>query len=210
MKKNYLFATLCTLVSIAGFSTTWTVVNSGFTFSPATITITQGDSVNFALQSMHTATEVNLSSWNTNNNTPLSGGFNTPLGGGLILPAQLGVGTHYFVCTPHAGSGMKGTIIVQSPNGINNNTNLKTIINVFPNPASEVINIHYNITASTHVDIKLLDVTGKCIEVLLAEKLYPGEYNNTFYIGHKTNAKGIYFIELSIGDKKETQEIIVE
>jgi len=210
MTKNCLLAISFSLLSFASYCTTWIVVNSGFTFSPATITITQGDSVNFVLASMHTATEVSLASWNANSNTPLSGGFNTPFGGGLVEPAQLGVGTHYFVCSPHAGSGMKGTIIVQSVNGINNSTNTETTFKVFPNPASEVLTVQYDVTSNAQVEIKLVDVAGKCVDILFAEKLNPGAYSNTFYINRKKNAKGVYFIELLVGDKRRTQEIFVE
>lgn len=100
--------------STAAFCTTWTVVNSGFAFSPATLTITDGDIVQFTLASNHNAREVSQTTWNANGNTALSGGFQTAFSGGTVTAAQLTVGTHYYVCSPHAGGGMKATIIVQA------------------------------------------------------------------------------------------------
>lgn len=96
------------------YSTNWIVANSGLSFTPATITITVGDSVQFSLSLSHDAVEVSQTTWNANGNTP-NGGFSIPFGGGQLLPAQLSVvGTYFYVCTPHAGAGMKARIIVQA------------------------------------------------------------------------------------------------
>ena len=114
---------------ITGYCTVWTVNSSGYTFTPATITIIVGDTVNFSIASSHNSVEVSQTTWNSNGSTALSGGFQTPMGGGIVLPAQLTVGTHYYVCVPHASMGMKGTIIVQNciapttPGTISGNTN---------------------------------------------------------------------------------------
>ncbi|MDX1907903.1 MAG: plastocyanin/azurin family copper-binding protein, partial [Bacteroidia bacterium] len=112
--KNLLLTLLLISTSLTGFCTVWTINDSGLTFTPATITINLGDTVNFVLSATHNAREVSQATWNANGTTALAGGFQAPFGGGTILPAQLGVGTHYYVCTPHASFGMKGTIIVQS------------------------------------------------------------------------------------------------
>lgn len=119
MKKLYLILFYFIVFSISAQATVWTVTNSGFTFDPSVILIEEGDSVFFSIGGSHTATEVSQATWNANGSTQLPGGFNTGFGGGLVLPSQLAVGTHYYVCQPHAGLGMKGTIIVQNTTGIN-------------------------------------------------------------------------------------------
>jgi plastocyanin len=127
MKNKILLSLLLLSISLTGFCTVWTVNNSGNTFTPATITINFGDTVNFVIAVSHDAREVSQTTWNASGNTALAGGFQTPFGGGMVLPAQLGVGTHYYVCTPHASLGMKAIIIVQScpipatPNAISGN-----------------------------------------------------------------------------------------
>jgi plastocyanin len=138
--KTILSIILLFLLSITGFSTKWTVTNSGNTFVPSTLNIAAGDSVLFTLGSTHNVVEVSQATWDADGNTQLPGGFSLPFGGGLLLPSQLEAGTHYYVCSVHASMGMKGTIIVQSSSGVENNQ-LQKNISVFPNPAHEVITV---------------------------------------------------------------------
>ncbi len=98
------------LLPVALFGATHTITSSGFTFSPPVDTITVGDTVNFALASIHNAVEVSQSTWNANDTTRLPGGFGVPFGGGQVVSIPLG--THFFVCQAHASMGMKGIITV--------------------------------------------------------------------------------------------------
>lgn len=108
MKKLLLTAmVLCSILNM--YATIWTVTNSGNTFSPSTVTITQGDTVLFQLAGAHNAQEVSQTTWNANGNSPVIG-FQTNFGGGTVT--GLTTGTHYYVCSPHASMGMKGRIIV--------------------------------------------------------------------------------------------------
>src|SRR5688572_11861377 len=83
----------------AASATTFTITNSGNSFAPASMTIAVGDTVVFVLTSTHDAREVSQTTWNSNGTTSLTGGFQTAFGGGTVFPAQLGIGTHYYVCT---------------------------------------------------------------------------------------------------------------
>ena len=113
MKNKILLTLLLLSTSLTGFSTVWTVNSVGNTFSPANTTVTVGDTINFVIANMHDVIEVSQTTWNANDNSPLPGGFSTPYGGGMVYSASLAVGTHYYVCEPHASAGMKGKIIVQ-------------------------------------------------------------------------------------------------
>jgi plastocyanin len=152
--KKLLFSLILFTTGLSGFCTTWTITNSGFTFSPASLTINSGDNVNFTIASIHTVVEVSQATWNANGNTPLPAGFQLPLGGGLVQASLLGVGTHYYVCSPHASLGMKGIIIVQSVTAIDGNGSQKDLM-VYPNPTAsqltivasgELIGLKYSIT----------------------------------------------------------------
>lgn len=132
--KTILLSILLVTLSTAGFCTVHVITRSGNNFVPSTLTITNGDSVNFQLSIYHNVIEVSQATWNANGTAPLPG-FSLPLGGGMVLPAQLTTGTHYYVCGEHATTDtMKGIIIVQNPAGIEKNQ-IVDDISVFPNPS---------------------------------------------------------------------------
>lgn len=112
MRLTYiLIILLFSLISTAG-AVTHTVTTPGFTFSPSTLSISLGDTIVFNIDPMHNVVEVSQSTWNANGNTPLPSGFSLPSGGGTLVLQS--VGTYYYVCSPHAGGGMKGSITVSS------------------------------------------------------------------------------------------------
>lgn len=197
MKKIIISLSLAFLGTV-GFSTTWTITNSGFTFSPATVTINLGDDVNFILASIHNAVEVSQSTWNINGNTALTGGFQTSFGGGLVPASKLGVGTHYYVCSPHASSEMKGTIIVQNLTGILDN-NLSSNFTVYPNPSDNVLTISANSNLSG-TQFFIADQTGR---IVFNEKLTDGATQ----IDISKLSSGIYLINFE-GQKNRTFKLI--
>lgn len=110
------FASLCVammFLTVVASARVVTVTNSGFTFSPATITVTAGDTVRFSLGSSHNAVEVSKDEFDSNGDRS-NGGFSTGFGGGTVVMRS--PGTFYYVCTPHASFGMKGQIVVQPGN----------------------------------------------------------------------------------------------
>jgi len=196
MKKLF-FSLLVFFAGTTVFCTTWTITNSGFTFSPATLTIINGDDVNFNLDGIHNAIEVSQSTWNANGNTPLAGGFQTSFGGGSVPASQLEVGTHYYVCSPHASSGMKGIIIVQSITDIKNPS--EPILSVYPNPSNNSITIK---GSSSIIDSRyfIKDQTGRQIfEGKLANEINPID------ISHLNT--GIYLIQI-VGETRQTIKLI--
>ena len=86
-----------------------TVKNQGFIFVPDTIRIRAMDTLVFDLGPTHNVVEVDSATWASNGNTS-NGGFQLPFSGGIIDSLQDGV--YYYVCSPHAGQGMKGIILV--------------------------------------------------------------------------------------------------
>ena len=141
MKTKTLLFALLFIATTSVFATTWTVTNSANTFTPATITINLGDDVMFNITNAHDAREVSEATWNVSGNTALSGGFQTPFGGGLVPASQLGVGTHYYVCTPHASIGMLGRIIVQDLTTSIASVGQSLNSSVYPNPTTDFIKV---------------------------------------------------------------------
>lgn len=200
MKTKFLLLAILVFLSLTSFSKSWTITNSGTTFTPATITINLGDSVNFSLSSMHNSVEVSQSTWDANGNTPLPG-FLVPYGGGMVLPAQLTVGTHYYVCEPHAYLGMKGTIVVQNPVGITEILQ-KTDVTVYPNPSTGRFQL--SISGS-----QLPGNSSLVVYNLLGDKVYQSEILTPIIsVDLTSSAKGIYLFNIVDGQNIITKRVI--
>jgi plastocyanin len=186
-------------------SVTHTIINSSFTFSPNALTITQGDTVNFVLASIHDAVEVSQATWNANGTTS-NGGFQVPFGGGMV--ASLASGTHYYVCTNHVLSGMKGTITVNpvtSVQIIENNVPSSFKLNQnFPNPFNPATSISFSIPRSSFITLKVFNIIGEEIQTLIEGELDPGSYK-TGWDGSKQSS-GMYFYQLKVFDSQGSGE----
>jgi plastocyanin len=204
MKKILLFIVLVS-IGFVGFGSTFIISNSGTEFTPATITISVGDNVNFSLGSSHDAIEVSQATWNANGNTPLSSGFSTPFGGGTISADKLTVGTHYFVCKPHASLGMKGTITVLDPTGIAEDTS-KEDISIYPNPSKGSFQLQINTAQSAKkLDLGIYNVQGK--RVYSKADMQQQTLSN---IEISDLPKGVYFLRLFDGKDYYYRKIVVQ
>lgn len=133
---NHRYATLLAF-AFAAAAQAQTITTSGFTFSPSLLTVPAGATITATIGGGHTMTQVSEATWNSNGNTPLSGGFNYSPGTHQL---QLTIpGTYYYVCTPHASMGMKGRIVVESTTGLAERE--QAAVQVFPNPANDVITL---------------------------------------------------------------------
>lgn len=190
---------------LSAYSTTFVVTNSGFNFTPATITITFGDSVRFTVAGIHKPIEVSQTTWNNNDNTPLAGGFQLNNGGGLLVPSQLAVGTHFYVCEPHASGGMKGTIIVQGSTAIED-FHFPAEVSVFPNPSSGKFQVIVDQTErSNSFDLEVYTVEGKRVYVKSRTETAPVNP-----IDLSTVRKGIYVVKLQDGNKRYSTKVIIQ
>jgi len=201
MKKLYVIIVILffTLVNAPTFATTWTVVNSGFTFSPNVLTITLGDTVVFTLAGSHNAVEVSQATWMANGNTS-NGGFNIPFGGGTLIPNQ--VKTYYYVCQPHASSGMKGQIIVNNSTGIPDPVAEDGILRLTPNPVSSSVTIKTGLAIGTSNQLKIYDLMGKS---LLARQ----NVNTGDVLDVSSYRRGVYFIELVSDGRRRVSKLVV-
>lgn len=204
MKKILLFIVL-TSYGFAGFSATFTINNSGTTFTPNAITITLGDNVDFVIGGTHNAIEVSLATWTANGNTALSGGFSTPFGGGTITADKLTLGVHYYVCKPHAAFGMKGTITVLDPTGLADNSR-KEDISVFPNPSNGNFNLQINNSqAAKKLDLGIFTLQGK--KVYSKSDL---QQQDIYTIEIPDLPKGVYILKLFGRKEIYSRKIVVQ
>jgi plastocyanin len=196
--KRFTFFAVLLLFSFTGFSANKQITNVGLTFSPSSLTIEAGDNVTFVLEAIHNAVEVSQATWNANGTTPLPGGFSVPFGGGELLPDKLPVGTHWYVCTNHVSSGMKGMIIVGTPTGIDESQGLIDL-SIFPNPAMDLITVKSgsNLIGTQYY---LTDQNGS---QMLSGKID----SETITINISQFKNGIYLFRLE-GQKKRSIKII--
>jgi plastocyanin len=204
--KKIILSLLLTSFCLNGFSKTWTVLSSGMTFSPSTITINQGDSVKFTIDASHNAVEVSQTVWNANGTTSNSG-FSIPFGGGTVLPSKLAVGTHYYVCTPHATLGMKGKIVVQAATELLV-SKAENAFSVYPNPVANQLNVQLNFAVLTKVELSLFDIQGKLVTLLLPSTPMVGSSTQSFALPGKM-VPGVYTIQLQAGSTTSFQKIVV-
>jgi plastocyanin len=197
MNKTIILFLILTLTAGISFSTTHIITNSGFTYSPGSITIILGDTVKFVLESNHNAREVDQVTWDENG-TASNGGFDLPFGGGTVVPAQLGI--HYYVCVPHASFGMKGTITVNSATDVKpaskvepNNYLLKQN---YPNPFNPATTIEFSISHQSFVSLKVYNSLGEEVSALINSKLPKGNFSIEW--NAENFESGIYFYRLEI------------
>ncbi|MEE2755151.1 MAG: plastocyanin/azurin family copper-binding protein, partial [Myxococcota bacterium] len=88
------------------------VTTQGFDFNPENLTIAIGDIVEFQMPGNHNAIEVSEDTYNRRGSQALPGGFEVGFGQTRRITFDQ-PGTYYYVCSPHAGFGMIGTITVE-------------------------------------------------------------------------------------------------
>jgi plastocyanin len=158
------------------------VVNSGFTFSPMSIQVLAGDTVNFLIDPSHNVQEVSQSTWISNMSTALPGGFSLPFGGGMLNTAGLSVATHYYVCQPHASSGMKGVIQVIGTVGIDEQDGYLSIATA-PNPFEDRMEVH----APGIDEIAVYNMLGRQVQTIYLDA------SGSFVFDGGRLSRGMYF-----------------
>ncbi len=161
MKKLVLTIAFSISVTIAMAQTTHQVTASGLSYTPDSITVNVGDTVEFMVGSTHPTLEVSQATWQANGSTGLSGGFAVPSGDGKVFIAT--AKTYYYICENHIGAGMKGQIVAQSTVGVEETKLVE--IEIFPNPVGEVLNFSLNLDDALKT-ATIYDLSGKAVKSL--------------------------------------------
>jgi flagellar hook assembly protein FlgD len=88
--------------------------------------------------------------------------------------------------------------------GINDDLESAYSFSIFPNPASDLATIKFDLPKNQNVKIDLLDVTGRLIENVIDQKLDNGQHQFTI---NGTNFKGIYLLKCSFDNQQYTSQI---
>jgi len=202
--KKYLLLLLFYSLGTASFCTTCAISSSENSFNYPIVSIILGDTVNFKLNNIQNVIEVNQASWISNDTTPLPG-FSIPFGGGMVLPVQLSVGIHFYVCSANALLGMKGIIFVRDPTGkIENRLEAEFPI------TSNLYNGKFQLKIDSsqlakNYDLEIYDLQG--------DKIYASSYKkqqNSNKIDIADIPKGTYFLKLNGGAEIHFKKIVIE
>ncbi len=94
--------------------------------------------------------------------------------------------------------------------GVNEMNNDKTNFNLYPNPTAENITVDYHLKNESNVSIKIMDVKGAQVDLLLTEKENSGDHQHNFNLNSKKYSAGIYFVQVAVDDKIITRKLFVQ
>lgn len=81
-------------------------------------------------------------------------------------------------------------------------------VTIYPNPASDNLNIRYTLDRASDVEILILDELGRIVRTTRRDNVAPGENTESMEISDL--AAGMYYVRLNAGDIIETKGIIVQ
>jgi hypothetical protein len=78
--------------------------------------------------------------------------------------------------------------------------------NVFPNPSTKNISVDFTLIKSENISIKLFDIAGNVVDVLLNEFTAAGQHRITYE--NKSHAAGIYFLKIESEAGREVRKVV--
>jgi len=85
-------------------------------------------------------------------------------------------------------------------------TSTENMLEVYPNPASDKLQLNYFTSEAGNVTISVVDVTGK---IYITQTTIANSGNNTFTIGLDNLESGVYFVQIKNGEKQVIDKFIV-
>lgn len=178
----------------------WQVTSAGCPSPRAELVVTMKPTVTSATVANDSLC-INSAATTLGEGTPAGGTFSgTGVSGATFDPAVSGIGTHTITYTYTNASGCSGsadlTVTVDGCAGINE---LDAIpVNLFPNPATDLLNIH----VAGSFDFTIVDMRG----ALVAD----GHGNNTAIVPTADFEAGVYFVTILTAQGGATAKLIVQ
>ena len=202
--RNITIIIFLLLTAINYSQTTHDVTVQNFSFSPQSLTINVGDAVRWT----------NISG--THNVLADDGSFTS----GNPAPATweytftfTAAGSNPYYCEPHGGpggSGMSGVIIVQNPVGVDDEELLADQFELkqnYPNPFNPSTRINFSVPEASFIILKVYDILGKEVSVLVNEEKQAGNYQIDFDASELTG--GVYFYQLNTNSFVDAKKMIL-
>ena len=123
--------------------------------------------------------------------------------------------TYYFSVKAEDGAGLISTVFTSngqtvnlSATGIENQTNSNGLV-VYPNPFTGSSTITYQLTENSSIEISLLDVLGKEINLLKSNQT-AGKHELAINSTDLGLAKGMYFVKMKTASSQKTIKVIIK
>lgn len=84
---------------------------------------------------------------------------------------------------------------------------VKLETNLYPNPASDQLNLNYSLGKTAEVEIMLLDELGRPSRIISSGRKAPGEYTEQLSVADL--AAGMYYVRMRAGEMVETKAVVV-
>ncbi|GGZ70767.1 T9SS type A sorting domain-containing protein [Algibacter mikhailovii] len=82
------------------------------------------------------------------------------------------------------------------------------LINIYPNPSAEMVNVSFSLKESARVKMDIYDVNGKFVKTILNEEKAAGSYIQKW--NSTSMAAGLYILEISADNKKYRSKLILK
>ncbi len=83
----------------------------------------------------------------------------------------------------------------------------KQFVEIYPNPATDFLNISYLLKNESYVKIQILDITGKIIKTLINEKQRAGDYN---VFKNINISSGLYMLRVEVNGNLFSRKLIIK
>lgn len=135
----------------------------------------------------------------------------TGVTGSTFDPATAGVGTHpltYTITSATTGcvNSSSQNILINDCTGIEESL-LENSLSIYPNPATEMVNLNITNVNSSAISIVIMDMQGKVV-YSISEKTNAAAYNKQVNISEL--AKGFYYIKVATETETTTKKLIVQ
>ena len=100
-----------------------------------------------------------------------------------------------------------GEIVISSNLDISDGLLTSCIWNCYPNPFEKTNIIEFQLLKETHVEIRIFNVQGQLVEILLNDKMEKGKHQ--FSWDASNMASGLYFYQITAGNRVFTKKVLL-
>jgi plastocyanin len=200
MKKHIYTLFLLLATAYSAVATNHLVSVSNFSFTPAALTVTVGDTVTWVLVSgSHTTTSILTPAGAPTWDSPLNSG--TQMFSYQVLVA----GNYSYVCVPHQSMGMTGMITANSATGIQSISEPQ--LNFVVKPGQKLL-LTIDLPRTSALQLSVHDLLGRTVNSNGMTNQPAGRQE--YEVDLAGNPYGYYFVRLVAGDNVLTRRFLLQ